>query len=67
GDDDQLCDSLEAIDVTRNSPTPAAHIVNPYEVRTADQFGLNYEKIINEFGCEKITDSQLERLEKTTG
>ncbi|MEN2500333.1 MAG: hypothetical protein MHMPM18_004500 [Marteilia pararefringens] len=49
GDNDQLCDSSEAIDVTRNSPTLAADIVTPYEVRAADQSGLNYEKIISTF------------------
>ncbi|MEN2497473.1 MAG: hypothetical protein MHMPM18_001849, partial [Marteilia pararefringens] len=46
GDDDQLCNSLDTIDETRNSPTRAAHLATPYQVRTADQSGLNYEKII---------------------
>ena len=40
-------------------------VVTPFEVDAAD--GVDYEKLIDQFGCQPITPEQLDRVEKLTG
>jgi tryptophanyl-tRNA synthetase len=41
--------------------------VTPWEVEAADERGVDYDKLIEQFGTRKIDQSLLERLENLTG
>lgn len=40
--------------------------MNPYEVKASDEKGIDYDKLIVQFGCSKITPELLQRIEKVT-
>ena len=42
-------------------------IVNPWEVVGADEFGIDYDKLIEQFGTRKIDQATLDRFERLTG
>jgi len=42
-------------------------IVNPFEVTAADEYGVDYDKLIITFGTRRIDESTLERFERLTG
>jgi len=42
-------------------------IVNPWEVQGADEYGVDYDKLIETFGTRKIDQETLDRFEKLTG
>ncbi len=41
-------------------------VVTPWDTKCGDE-GFNYDKLINQFGCQKLTPELLERFEKVTG
>jgi tryptophanyl-tRNA synthetase len=45
----------------------AEQIVNPFTIEAADEFGIDYEKLIETFGTRKIDQAILDRFEKLTG
>jgi len=42
-------------------------IVNPWEIAAADEYGIDYDKLIEKFGTRKIDQAILDRFEKLTG
>jgi len=42
-------------------------IVNPWDVASKSAAGVDYDKLIKKFGCSKIDDSLISRLEKVSG
>lgn len=45
----------------------AEQIVNPFEIVAADEYGIDYDKLINKFGTRKIDQEILDRFERLTG
>lgn len=41
--------------------------VNPYSVTSANNKEINYDKLIQKFGCSHLTPDLVERIEKLTG
>jgi tryptophanyl-tRNA synthetase len=41
-------------------------IVDPYNIVNTSGKEIDYDKLINQFGCQKITKEQLDKLEKLT-
>ena len=46
---------------------PTEDIVDPWTVTSAGSGGIDYDKLINRFGSQRIDDALLERFEKVTG
>jgi hypothetical protein len=46
---------------------PREQIINPWEVTAADEYGIDYDKLIVTFGTRRIDESTLERFERLTG
>lgn len=42
-------------------------IVNPWEIVAADEYGIDYDKLIEKFGTRKIDQATLDRFEALTG
>lgn len=42
-------------------------IINPWEVTAADEYGVDYDKLVEKFGTRKISLNLLQRFEKLTG
>jgi hypothetical protein len=42
-------------------------IVNPFEIAAADEYGIDYDKLIETFGTRKIDQATLDRFERLTG
>ena len=42
-------------------------IVNPFEIVAADEYGIDYDKLITKFGTRKIDQEILDRFERLTG
>ena len=42
-------------------------IVTPWNVSTTSEKGIDYDKLIRDYGCNKITDETIARIEKITG
>ena len=62
--------SAQPVDGTDAAATPATggeQIVTPWDVEGADGQGVDYDKLIKEFGCSKITAEMVERIERVTG
>ncbi|KAM7541356.1 hypothetical protein Aperf_G00000025333 [Anoplocephala perfoliata] len=47
--------------------TEVGDIVTPWDVKAASETGVDYDKLIERFGCSKIEPSLVERFEKLTG
>ncbi len=59
-----------AIDRMAEAPPQAAskpeQVINPWEVDAGDE-GIDYEKLVRDFGCSKIDKKLVERIERITG
>ena len=42
-------------------------IVNPFEIVAVDEYGIDYDKLIDKFGTRRIDEAILERFERLTG
>lgn len=42
-------------------------LVNPWEVKADNAYGIDYNKLIDKFGCKLITEDMIERMERLTG
>jgi len=42
-------------------------IVNPFEIVAVDEYGIDYDKLIDQFGTRRIDQAILDRFEKLTG
>merc|ERR1711997_68388 len=42
-------------------------VVTPWDVKGDDETGIDYDKLIDQFGCTKISPELIERFEKITG
>jgi len=42
-------------------------IVNPFEIVAVDEYGIDYDKLIDKFGTRRIDQAILERFERLTG
>lgn len=51
---------IENIDYERSKD------VTPWDVNINNEEGINYNKLIKEFGCSKITENHIKRIEKLT-
>lgn len=57
---------------THNGCAPEAHdedqdVVTPWDVKTTNAKGLDYDKLIVKFGCKKLEPSLVTRIENLTG
>ncbi|CAL4911338.1 unnamed protein product [Urochloa decumbens] len=52
---------LRAVDTEEETPAAAGQVVTPYEV-SAPVGGIDYEKLINQFGCERIDAAIVDRI-----
>ncbi|KAL3072589.1 hypothetical protein niasHS_017563 [Heterodera schachtii] len=62
--ENDLLNSAENNDV---SPSNFDDIVTPWTVSATSSKGIDYEKLIERFGCRKITDDLVTRIENLTG
>ncbi|KAK6588351.1 tryptophanyl-tRNA synthetase [Cryptosporidium xiaoi] len=42
-------------------------LVNPWEVKADNAYGIDYNKLIDKFGCKLITEDMISRMERITG
>lgn len=42
-------------------------VVTPWDVKAASDSGVDYDKLVERFGCSKISPELIERFEKVTG
>jgi len=50
-----------------NANETKTQIVTPWDVEGVDGQGVDYDKLIKEFGCAKITSDMVHRIERATG
>jgi len=50
-----------------HSAREGEQIVNPFEVTAADEYGIDYDKLVKTFGTRKINQELLDRFERLTG
>ena len=60
-------DDKPQIDLNHQPAQPKEQIVNPFTIEAADEHGVDYNKIVEQFGTRLIDQSTLERFEKLTG
>ena len=60
-------DFIEEYGIQIPKPAPIEDIVDPWTVTSAGSEGIDYNKLINRFGSQRIDDALLERFEKVTG
>src|SRR5271170_2331973 len=60
-------DDKPQIDLNDQPAQPKEQIVNPFTIEAADEHGVDYNKIVEQFGTRLIDQSTLERFEKLTG
>lgn len=41
--------------------------ITPWEVQGADGKGIDYDKLVEKFGCQKLDDATVARVERLTG
>jgi tryptophanyl-tRNA synthetase len=59
--------SSHAAPTTAGVAKKLEQIVNPWEISAADEYGIDYDKLIEQFGTRRIDEATLERFEKLTG
>lgn len=66
---DELKENLEAVNLVSdaNAATAAEDVVDPWNVASGSDKGIDYEKLIKRFGSSKIDAALIERFEKVTG
>jgi len=67
---DELNETMEAMDLTtkpEEKPADVEDVVDPWNVTSTSEKGIDYEKLIKKFGSSKIDDVLIERFEKVTG
>ena len=42
-------------------------VVTPFEINAKDDTGIDYDKLIKQYGCSAITPELIERLERAIG
>jgi hypothetical protein len=58
--------SINDISPDTNHVQHGEQIINPFEVVAADEYGVDYDKLIETFGTRKIDQNILDRFEKLT-
>jgi len=64
---EKLVDQMNTMLSSSSPEKPADDIVNPWEVKAADETGIDYEKLVAQFGCTRIDDTLIQRFETLTG
>lgn len=67
---EELNETMEAMDLTtkpEEKPAEDEDFVDPWNVTSASDKGIDYEKLTRKFGSSKIDDVLIERFEKVTG
>lgn len=67
---DQLTDGIQALDLSKKSSEEqetTEDFVDPWNVSTTSQSGIDYAKLIKRFGSSSIDSALIERFEKVTG
>ncbi|KAJ1610273.1 tryptophanyl-tRNA synthetase [Cryptosporidium canis] len=60
--------SLEdSLPISINLDIIGDELVNPWEVKADNAYGIDYNKLIDKFGCKLITEEMIERMERLTG
>ncbi|KAH8582744.1 tryptophanyl-tRNA synthetase [Cryptosporidium sp. chipmunk genotype I] len=60
--------SLEdSLPISINLDIIGDELVNPWEVKADNAYGIDYNKLIDKFGCKLITKDMIERMERLTG
>jgi len=54
-------------DPNRHLPQPKEQIVNPSTIAAADERGIDYNKVVDQFGTGLIDQVKLDRFERLTG
>lgn len=42
-------------------------VITPWNIHSADESGINYDKIVEKFGTQKIDDETIKKFEQATG
>lgn len=58
-----VSDSMSNVDLNDDQ----GDVVDPWSVSSSSAKGVDYDKLIEKFGCSKITEDLIERFEKVTG
>ncbi|OII75711.1 tryptophanyl-tRNA synthetase family protein [Cryptosporidium andersoni] len=56
----------DILSLTQECDIEASSIVDPWNVKTQDLSGIDYNKLIQQFGCKHITDDLIAKIEKIT-
>ncbi|THD27007.1 Tryptophanyl-tRNA synthetase [Fasciola hepatica] len=59
-----MTDHTDLSALTSALPNDLEDVVTPWEVATTSSRGVDYDKLIDRFGCSKISDKLLKRFEK---
>ncbi|KAH7650276.1 tryptophanyl-tRNA synthetase [Cryptosporidium bovis] len=57
----------DCIPVSINLDIIGDELVNPWEVKADNAYGIDYNKLIDKFGCKLITEDMISRMERITG
>ena len=63
-------ENLEALKVDESantSPAPQEDFVDPWNVTSQSDTGIDYDKVIDTFGSSRIDDVLIKRMEKISG
>ena len=52
---------------TTTSAATAEQVITPWEVQGDEETGIDYDKLIQQFGCTKISPELIARFEAVTG
>jgi tryptophanyl-tRNA synthetase len=62
----ELVEKVKNLVVEENGKEKEEDHIDPWNVYTTNEKGIDYEKLIIKFGCRKIDDDLIERMEKLT-
>ncbi|KAH8739215.1 tryptophanyl-tRNA synthetase [Cryptosporidium ryanae] len=57
----------ECLPVSINLDIIGDELVNPWEVKADNAYGIDYNKLIDKFGCKLLTEDMISRMERITG
>ena len=58
---------VEEVKVETEAPNDDDDLVTAFEVKAKDDTGIDYEKLIDKYGCYPIPQELIERLERAIG
>lgn len=53
-------------EIASESSSPEEQVVNPWEVSAKDGGKIDYDKLIDQFGCQRLDESLIDRVQRLT-